>query len=94
MILKHALQSYCKPKITNSRPIEKRRSPFPLLEHRHHRRAYFLFVQITNKMYQVLKTVFCHEALGVSGIFCAHHQELSAVHVAFGMFRAGYVAAA
>jgi hypothetical protein len=28
------------------------------------------------------------------GIFCAHHQELSAVHVAIGMFRAGYVAAA
>jgi hypothetical protein len=28
------------------------------------------------------------------GIFCVHHQELSAVHVAIGMFHAGYVAAA
>jgi hypothetical protein len=38
--------------------------------------------------------LFCHETLHVSGIVCAHHQELSAVHVAIGMFRAGYVAAA
>jgi hypothetical protein len=30
----------------------------------------------------------------VSGIFCVHHQELTAVHVANGMFHAGYVAAA
>jgi hypothetical protein len=37
--------------------------------------------------------LFCHETLHVSGIFCAHHQELSAVHVAIGMFHAGYVAA-
>ena len=28
------------------------------------------------------------------GIFCAHHQELSAAHVATGMFHAGHVAAA
>ena len=37
---------------------------------------------------------FCHETLHVSGIYCAHYQELSAVHVAIGMFHAGYVAAA
>jgi hypothetical protein len=30
----------------------------------------------------------------VSGIFCAHHQELSVAHVVTGMFHAGYVAAA
>jgi hypothetical protein len=30
--------------------------------------------------------------LHVSGIFCARHQELSAVHVLIGMFHAGYVA--
>ena len=29
-----------------------------------------------------------------SGIFCAHHQELSAVYVAIGMFHAVYVATA
>ena len=45
-------------------------------------------------MHQVSKILFCHEILHVSGIYCAHHQELSAVHVAIGMFRAGYVAAA
>jgi hypothetical protein len=44
-------------------------------------------------MHQVSKILFCHETLHVSGIFCAHHQELSAVHVAIGMFHAGYVAA-
>ena len=38
--------------------------------------------------------LFYHEALHVSGIFCAHHQELSVVSVAIGMFHAGYVAAA
>ena len=38
--------------------------------------------------------LFCHETLHVSVIFCAHHEELSAVHVATGMFHAGYVAAA
>ena len=37
---------------------------------------------------------FCHETLHVSGIFCTRHQDLSAVHVAVGMFHAGYVAAA
>ena len=41
-----------------------------------------------------IQNLFCHETLHVSGIFCAHHQELSAVHVAIAMFHAGYVAAA
>jgi hypothetical protein len=45
-------------------------------------------------MHQVSKILFCHEILHVSGIFCAHHQVLSAVHVAIGMFHAAYVAAA
>jgi hypothetical protein len=34
------------------------------------------------------------QTVHVSGIFCAHHQESSAVRVAFGVFHAGYVAAA
>jgi hypothetical protein len=37
------------------------------------------FVQITNKMDQITKVLFCHETLHVSDIFCAYHQELSAV---------------
>jgi hypothetical protein len=45
-------------------------------------------------MHQVSKILFCHETPQVSGISCAHHQELSVVHVAIGMFHAGYVAAA
>jgi hypothetical protein len=45
-------------------------------------------------MHQVSKILFCHETVHVSGIYCAYHQELSAVHVAIGMFHAGYVAAA
>jgi hypothetical protein len=50
-------------------------------------------------MHKVSKILFCHETLHVSGIFCGHHQELSAVHVAvgmlaIGMFHACYVAAA
>ena len=40
-----------------------------------------------------IQHLFCHETLNVSGICCAHHQELSAVHLAIGMFHAGYVAA-
>jgi hypothetical protein len=47
-----------------------------------------IFVYITNKMHQVSQILFCHETLHVSGIFCAHHQELSAAHVAIGMFHA------
>jgi len=35
--------------------------------------------------------LFCHKTLHVSGIFCAHHQELSTVHSATGTFHAGYV---
>jgi hypothetical protein len=42
-------------------------------------------------MHQVSKTLFCHENLDVSGIYCVHHKELSAVNVAIGMFHAGYV---
>ena len=42
----------------------------------------------------VIQTLFCHETLHVSGNSCAHHQELSAVHVEIAMFLAGYVAAA
>jgi hypothetical protein len=41
-----------------------------------------------------IQNLFCHETLNVTGILCAHRQELSAVHVATGMFHAGYVAAA
>jgi hypothetical protein len=44
-------------------------------------------------MHQISKTLFCHKTLHVSGIFCAHHQELSTVHTAIAMFRAGYVTA-
>ena len=40
----------------------------------------------------VSKILLRHETLHVSGICYAH--ELSAVHVAVGMFHAGYVAAA
>jgi hypothetical protein len=42
-------------------------------------------------MHQLSKILFCHVTLQGSGVFCAHHQELSAVHVAIGMFHAGYV---
>jgi hypothetical protein len=45
-------------------------------------------------MQQVPKILFCQETLHVSDIFFAHHQELSAVHVAIGMFHAGYLTAA
>ena len=40
-----------------------------------------------------IQNLFYHETLHVSGIFCAHRQELPAVHLATGMFHAGYVAA-
>ena len=45
-------------------------------------------------MHQVTKIIFCHETLHVSGTNRAHHQELSAIHVAIGMCHAAYVAAA
>jgi hypothetical protein len=45
-------------------------------------------------MHQVSKILFYHEILHVSAIFCAHKQELSAVHVAIDAFHAGYMTAA
>ena len=45
-------------------------------------------------MHQISKIYFYHETLHVSGIFCAHQQELPAVRTANGTFDAGYVAAA
>ena len=37
--------------------------------------------------------LFCHKTLHVSGIFCAHHQELSTVQLVVCTFHAGYVTA-
>jgi len=39
-----------------------------------------------------IQHLFCHKTPHVSGIFCAHHQELSTVRTAIGTFRTGYVA--
>ena len=36
--------------------------------------------------------LFYYKTLHVSGIFFAHHQELSTVHVEIGTFHAGYAA--
>jgi len=44
-------------------------------------------------MHHISKTLFCHKTLHVSGIICAHRQELSTVHTATGTFHAGYVTA-
>jgi hypothetical protein len=44
-------------------------------------------------MHKISKTLFYHKTQHVSCIFCAHHQELSTVHTAIGMFHAGYVTA-
>jgi hypothetical protein len=44
-------------------------------------------------MHQTSKILFCHKTLYVSGIFCAHHQEVSTVNTEIGMFHAGYVTA-
>ena len=41
-----------------------------------------------------IQNFICYETPHASGIFCAHHQELSAAHVAIGMFHAGYVVTA
>jgi hypothetical protein len=41
-----------------------------------------------------IRNFILSRTLHVSVIFCAHHQELSTVHVAIGMVHAGYVAAA
>jgi hypothetical protein len=42
-------------------------------------------------MHQISKTLFCHKTLHFSGFFSAHHQELSTVHMAIGIFHAGYM---
>jgi len=44
-------------------------------------------------MHQISKILFCHKTLRVSGIFLAHHQELSTAHSATGTLHAGYVTA-
>ena len=44
-------------------------------------------------MHQISKIYFVIKHLQVSGIFCAHHQELSTVHSAIGTFHIGYVTA-
>jgi hypothetical protein len=44
-------------------------------------------------MHQITKTLFCHKTPHVSGIFLAHHHDLSTVHTAIRMFHAGYVTA-
>ena len=54
-----------------------------------------IFLRINNQQgAPSIQNLFCRETLHVSGIFCAHHQELSTVQVTIGMFHAGYVAAA
>jgi hypothetical protein len=51
-----------------------------------------IFVQNNQLDASNIQNLFCHETLHVSGIFCALHQELSAVNVAIGVFHdAGYV---
>jgi hypothetical protein len=68
------------------------------------RKLIVLYVQVTvhrdkfrikqlTRCIKISKILFCHKTLHVSGIFCAHHQELSTVHTAIGMFLAGYVTA-
>jgi hypothetical protein len=65
---------------------------------------FFFYVQVTvhrdklrtkqpTRCIKYPKTLFCHKTLHVSGIFCAHHQQLSAVNTDIGMFHAGYVTA-
>jgi hypothetical protein len=53
-----------------------------------------IYVRINNQQdaSRIQNFLFCHKNLHVSGIFCTHHQELSAVYMAVGMFHAGYVA--
>ena len=38
-----------------------------------------------------IQHLFCHKTLHVSGIFCAHHQELSSARTEIGTFHASYV---
>jgi hypothetical protein len=52
-----------------------------------------VFVQNNQPDASNIQNLFCHKTLRVSGIFWAHHQELSAVRTAIGTFHAGYVAA-
>ena len=42
-------------------------------------------------MHQISNNYFFIKLYMFSGIFCAHHQELSTVRTAIGTFRAGYV---
>jgi len=40
-------------------------------------------LRINNQLYASnIQNLFCHKILHVSGIFCAHHQELSTVYLA------------
>ena len=57
------------------------------------------YVQVTVHTYKLrikqldasnIQHLFCHKTLRVSGIFCAHHQELSTVRTAIGTYHAGY----
>jgi len=50
-----------------------------------------IFVQNNQLDASDIQNLFCHKTLHVSGIFCAHHQELSNVRTATGTFHAGYV---
>jgi len=49
--------------------------------------------QPTTSRYIKYPKIYCAKTLHVSGILCAHHQELSTVHTAIGTFHAGYVTA-
>jgi hypothetical protein len=40
-----------------------------------------------------IQNLFCHKTVHISGIFCAHHQELATVHSEIGIFNAGCVTA-
>ena len=51
------------------------------------------FVQNNKPDASNILNLFCLKTLHVSGISCAHHQELSTVHSATGTFHAGYVTA-
>ena len=51
------------------------------------------FVQNNQLDASNIQNLFCHKTVHFSGIFCTHHQELSAVRTAIGTFHAGYVTA-
>jgi hypothetical protein len=46
------------------------------------------FVENNQLDASIIQNLFCHTTLHVSGIFCAHHQELPAVSTAIGTFHA------